>query len=168
MKLILISSPHGVSHEMQIIISLIENGLQIFQVNKPDLSEEEVRNYILQFPEKYQSRIFLHSDFLKFHSLEELQVYKERCEYAFLSPIFDSISKKGYRSTFTDQAALSYAISGKNIIALGGIDEDKIDICRKLGFAGVAVCGAIWNSSSIVEKFKRLKALCEKEKFITV
>jgi thiamine-phosphate pyrophosphorylase len=48
-------------------------------------------------------------------------------------------------------------ISGKQVIALGGIDEDKIEICRALGFSGVAVLGAIWNSTNAVEKFKKIQ-----------
>jgi thiamine monophosphate synthase len=59
------------------------------------------------------------------------------------------------------------AVSGKNIIALGGIDEDKIALVRKIGFIGVAVLGAIWNSKNPVEKFIRIKAKCEKKDIVS-
>ena len=133
MKLIVISSPTPVPNEHEIINSLFEEGLEIFHVHKPDFSKQEIKDFIQQIPSKYHNRIALHSDFPKFHSLEELKAHKEKYDYAFLSPIFDSISKEGYKSKFSHRlhrtsqikSELISAISGKYIIALGGIDEDK-------------------------------------------
>ena len=178
MKLIVISSPTVVPNEQQIINSLFEEGLEIFHINKPSLSKQETEAFIQQIPEKYRKKVFLHSDFPKFHSLQELETFsppkggsRRGAEYAFLSPIFDSISKQGHTSKFSDRMhkflkikpELMNAIQGKNIIALGGIDEDKIALVRKIGFAGVAVLGAIWLSKDPIEKFKRIKAKCEKK-----
>ncbi|TAL61669.1 MAG: thiamine phosphate synthase [Bacteroidetes bacterium] len=167
MKLIVVSSPTPVPNERATINSLFEEGVEVFQIHKPDFSKEEIKNFIQQIPTKYHNRIVLHSDFPKFHSLKELEEYKEKHEYAFLSPIFDSISKNGYKSKFTEnKSELISAISGKKIIALGGIDEDKIEICRELGFTGVAVLGAIWKNDNPIEKFKRIKALCQKKDLV--
>jgi thiamine-phosphate pyrophosphorylase len=169
MKLIVISSPENSSDEIEIVSALFENGLEIFHIHKPNFSKEETKNFIHQIPSKYHNKIFLHSDFPKFHSLEELENYKMKYDYAFLSPIFDSISKVGYKTSHEfheltrNKLEKIRVISGKNIIALGGIDEDKIETCFELGFAGVAVLGAIWNSASPIEKFKRLKLLCHAE-----
>lgn len=171
MKLIVISSFTPVPNEHAIINSLFEEGLEIFHIHKLDFSKEEVNNFIRQIPSMYHNKIFLHSDFPKFHSLEELENHKEKYEYAFLSPVFDSISKKDYKGKFSHRlhgfsqikSELISAISGKKIIALGGIDEDKIEICRELGFAGVAVLGAIWESKNPVEKFKQIKEKCQKK-----
>jgi hypothetical protein len=167
MKLIVISPPSVVSNEHQIVNSLFENGLEIFHIHKPDFSKQESNNFIQQIPSKYYNQIALHSAFPKFHSIQELQGSPPEggswggASYAFLSPIFDSISKREYKSKFLNvKSELISAISGKNIIALGGIDEDKIEICRARGFSGVAVLGAIWNSTNPVEKFKRIKYLC--------
>ena len=171
MKLIVISSSAPVPNEQTLINSLFEEGLENFQVHKPDCSKEEIKNFIQQIPSKYHNKIFFHSDFPKFHSLKELGNYKGKYEYAFLSPIFDSISKAGYKSKFSDRLynfllfhpELINTVNGKNIIALGGIDEDKIELARKAGFAGVAAVGAIWNNKNPVEKFLRIKAKCEKK-----
>jgi len=132
-------------------------------LHKPSLSQEKIKLFVEQIPFRYHNRIALHSDFTKFHSLNELENYKERYEYAFLSPIFDSISKEGYKSKFILQE-LKEKIAGKNLVALGGIDESKIETCRELGFSGVAVLGAIWNSKNPVEKFKQIKRLCHSER----
>ena len=97
-----------------------------------------------------------------FHNIAGLLTDKTHYEYVFLSPVFDSISKKGYGSKFnpsTLQKSLRL-LKCANLIALGGIDEDKIEICRELGFTGAAVLGAIWNSKDPIEKFKRINSLC--------
>ncbi len=171
MKLIVISPPTVFPNEHRVIESLFENGLEIFHIHKPSYSKEETETFIQQIPSKYHNRIALHSHFPKFHSLKELEDCKEKYEYAFLSPIFDSISKVGYKSNFDLQTLQSRVLGTKllkckNIIALGGIDEDKIETVRELGFAGVAVLGAIWNSENPIEKFKRIKEKCQKKDLV--
>jgi thiamine-phosphate pyrophosphorylase len=98
-----------------------------------------------------------------FHSLEEIKQNSKNYEYAFLSPVFDSISKQGYKSTF-DKTTLKTQLTELNknveIIALGGIDENNIQQAMELGFDGVAVLGAVWQSENPIEKFKKLAAVC--------
>jgi thiamine-phosphate pyrophosphorylase len=176
MKLIVISSPTPVPNEHEIINSLFKEGLEILHIHKPDLNKEQIKDLIGKIPSAHQKKVFMHSDFPKFHSLQELKEHKGKYEYAFLSPIFDSISKPGYKSKFTHRSHTSLpdkkgfsqiipelitAVRGKNIIALGGIDTEKIELVRKVGFAGVAVLGAVWNSKDPVEKFKKIKSLCQ-------
>ena len=58
---------------------------------------------------------------MSLHSLQELSEDLQGLDYAFLSPIFDSISKPGYTAAF-DAEALRHALSKATcpIIALGG------------------------------------------------
>ena len=58
---------------------------------------------------------------ISLHSLDELSEDLHGLEYAFLSPIFDSISKPGHNAAF-DSDALRKAVSAAAcpIIALGG------------------------------------------------
>lgn len=58
---------------------------------------------------------------MSLHSLQELSEDLQGLDYAFLSPIFDSISKPGYTAAF-DAEALRDALSKATcpIIALGG------------------------------------------------
>ena len=165
MKLIIISSPTNVPNEHEIINSMFEAGMECFHVHKPSFSEEEIKNYIQKIQAKNHNKITLHSNHLKFHSLKELEDCKEEYDYAFLSPIFDSISKSGYKSKFDLQELKknlfhSTDAMGGKAIALGGIDEDKIEIANELGFDGVAVLGALWINKNPVEKFKRLLKIC--------
>lgn len=80
------------------------------------------------------------------HSLDEVAA-STGMEYCFLSPIFDSISKSGYASNFTNEVLLQARKDGiinKNVIALGGITVDKISQVREYGFGGVAILGSAW------------------------
>lgn len=170
MKLIIITPPKNEKGEISTIKSLFEHGLECLHVRKPELSKDEIEDYINEIPAIYHSKVVLHSDYPKFHSLEELKGYTGKAEYAFLAPVFDSISKTGHKSPFTDRLynflrfdpELHKAIKNKKIIALGGVDEDKIDLLRKTGFYGVAILGALWQAKDPLAKFLRLKAKCEK------
>ncbi len=99
-----------------------------------------------------------------FHSLQELEENKKKYEYTFLSPVFDSISKDGYKSNFNFQELQNSPLlrrgAGGEVFALGGIDSDKIEIVNELGFDGVAVLGAVWLSNDPIEKFKQLQEIC--------
>lgn len=56
-----------------------------------------------------------------FHELSQLQGEYGALDYAFLSPIFDSISKKGYVAAFDHQTlAHKVACSSVPLVALGG------------------------------------------------
>ena len=98
------------------------------------------------------------------HSLAEVETYKPSCDYLFLSPIFPSLSKEGYGSGFSleELRAARNIIDGK-VIALGGIDPERIRQLSDLPFGGVAVLGALWGSApsldtaeSIIRQYKRM------------
>jgi thiamine-phosphate pyrophosphorylase len=101
-----------------------------------------------------------------FHSVEEILACDYNYEYAFLSPIFDSISKKGYTSKFNQSELKSFlSTHGKKmeLIALGGINEETVHQAIDLGFDGIAVLGAIWNSKNPVKHFVNMHKLLEYE-----
>ena len=83
-----------------------------------------------------------------FHSLGEVKRKNEHIDYAFLSPVFDSISKKNYKCRF-DYVELKEVLPQANtrIIALGGCKADNLKQVKQLGFSGAAVLGAVWNSA---------------------
>lgn len=81
------------------------------------------------------------------HSVEELNEEKKNYDYVFLSPIYSSISKSNYDSNLNHSEIMeALPSSQQNVFALGGIDIDKLSDCRSMGFSGVALLGAIWNS----------------------
>jgi thiamine-phosphate pyrophosphorylase len=85
---------------------------------------------------------------------------KNEYDYLFLSPIFDSISKNGYKSIYSGeelQDASNRGIIDDKVIALGGVKLDKIEYLRKLHFGGVAMIGGIYNRK-VLEKLDHLHA----------
>ena len=76
-------------------------------------------------------------------------MYKDDYDYLFLSPIFNSISKQGDMSSFSDAELLQASKEGvidRKVIALGGVTFDKIPYLKDLNFGGVAMIGAIYNT----------------------
>ena len=81
------------------------------------------------------------------HSFEEVMKYKNDYDYVFLSPIFDSISKVGYKSAFTEKMlkdASSKGIIDDKVVALGGVNFDKIPYLKALNFGGAAMMGGVY------------------------
>lgn len=93
-----------------------------------------------------------------FHSLAEIARAKRTFDYVFLSPVFDSISKKGYRSAFDREELSAFLEKHQNIVALGGVDLKNIRQIIKMGFAGAATLGFIWESKDPVKTYFQLRS----------
>jgi len=101
------------------------------------------------------------------HSTGEIQKYADTFDYIFLSPVFDSISKDGYTSAFQlgELKIFFEDYNGKaGILALGGINSARITDIKDVGFHGVALLGAIWNSRNsgkAIDEFVKVSELWE-------
>ncbi|MDE6558551.1 MAG: thiamine phosphate synthase [Muribaculaceae bacterium] len=71
-----------------------------------------------------------------------------RLHYVTLSPIFDSISKTGYKSAFSisDLATIIPSLP-IDVIALGGVRTKNFPLLKSLGFKGAAMLGHFFNNS---------------------
>jgi len=96
------------------------------------------------------------------HHIDDLKILGHLFDYVFLSPIFDSISKKDYKAAF-DLETLSPILKSMpvKVIALGGVTEGKMKTIRELGFSGAAVLGAVWNEEDPVKAFHQIKKAAE-------
>lgn len=88
------------------------------------------------------------------HSVEDFKNLSENFNYAFLSPVFDSISKPGYQ-------AVKFELGIQNnkttkLIALGGINETNCNTAYDMGFDGIALLGFIWNNENPIKKFSKI------------
>jgi thiamine-phosphate pyrophosphorylase len=94
-----------------------------------------------------------------FHSLDDILIEKRRFEYAFLSPVFSSISKEGYQPCLNIQQIKDFLAHPVPfpLVALGGITDKNIMEVRDMGFNGAACIGYIWESQNPVEQFAKLK-----------
>jgi thiamine-phosphate pyrophosphorylase len=199
--LIVITSPHSLPYETELITSLFNSGLEILHLRKPDANKEKYERLLSSIPEKFHNNIVLHEYFeladaynikgihlnkrnpdfhgnkkiaisKSCHSLDELQKI-DLFEYVFLSPVFNSISKKGYSSGFTHQELLDASNSGlinEKVIALGGIDASSIPVLKMYSFGGIALLGTIWETAlpafserealeSVTQRFMEIKKL---------
>lgn len=93
------------------------------------------------------------------HSVEDLEMLNDVFEYAFLSPVFDSISKPDYKAVQFDLSSSSESRKVK-VIGLGGIKSSNYQEAMKMGFYGVALLGSIWNNPTGLEEFHKIMELC--------
>ena len=175
MSLIAITRPEFYVEEIRQIIDRLENGVDVLHIRKPNATAEELEHLVVARV-KDRDRIVLHDHFelaVKYslrgvhlnsrnsdvprdfcgtvsrscHTVAEVLHYKDECDYVLLSPIFDSISKEGYRAAFTIAELESLRDRGvidSKVYALGGISADKLQIVKDLGFGGAAMLGAMW------------------------
>lgn len=83
------------------------------------------------------------------HSIQEFNALDKVWNYAFLSPLFQSISKPGYgrfESVFTE--IRNKENDSVALIGLGGIDYQNLESVFKIGSDGVALLGSIWNQGN--------------------
>ena len=152
MKTIAITLPHFFAGEAEAINRLFAEGsIDLLHLRKPDSTIEECRQLIDKINPEYYNRIVVNDHFAlcakyhlhgvhlnrrnptpppchqgsiscSCHSLEEVVKRKPKLNYVFLSPIFDSISKQGYRSAFDDatlKKASAEGIIDQKVVALG-------------------------------------------------
>ena len=100
-----------------------------------------------------------------FHSLEDLKDIGYSYPYVFLSPVFDSISKVGYKANF-DLSRLAEQLQGirqqnksvTKVIALGGINAQNISLLKPAGFSGAALLGAVWQNENPAKAFIQINS----------
>ena len=178
MKLIAITKPYCENDEAAFIRRLFESGFDIVHLRKPEADVNYCRALLEQLTEEERTKIVVHDyhilyeefslkgihinknvttlpkDYQGFktrscHSFEEVVKYKNDFDYVFLSPIFDSISKVGYKSAFTEEMlkeASDKGIIDEKVVALGGVTFDKIPYLKELNFGGAAMMGSLVGS----------------------
>ena len=178
MKKIAITLPDFIPCEAQAIVRALRSGYDRIHLRKPGSTIQDMAALIMKIPTGYRQFISLHDHLglavehglggvhlnARFpekpsgfnglvsrscHSIDEVAACKEACDYVFLSPVFDSISKEGYCSGFTSaqiRQARDCGIIDSKVYALGGITPEKADILEEMGFGGGAMLGYVWKS----------------------
>ena len=175
-NLVIISEPGFFSGEAEALRRLLD-GLECrVHLRKPGSAEEDMRRLVESLPEELRPRLTL-QDHLRLapeygvggvhptsrfpeippcwrglvsrscHSLDEVAACQD-ADYLFLSPIFDSISKSGYRSAFTDAQLRSASEIDGHVYALGGVRPENFPLLKEYGFGGAALLGHVWRDCS--------------------
>ncbi|MCQ2213930.1 MAG: thiamine phosphate synthase [Bacteroidaceae bacterium] len=137
---IVITLPYFLDGEGELIVRHLHQ-IEYVHIRKPESTERELENLIMQIPQEYHPRLVLHDHHglaakhgiggihlnsrnplppagwtgrvsRSCHSIEEVKEWKAKCDYVSLSPIFDSISKSGYNSAFSKEELLTYSSQG--------------------------------------------------------
>lgn len=90
------------------------------------------------------------------HSLDTYNELPDFFEYAFISPVFDSISKPGYQAVPFDLSKRNTEKQVK-LIGLGGIHSANIHDAMEMGYDGFAVLGSVWESEEPVKAFQKIR-----------
>lgn len=173
-RLIGISPERGVKDEQRRIVEFLDNGIDLFHIRKPFLTQEQIRYYLDEFPLEIRDRLTIHnypdlalefglggvhfnlsSPFIKpiygdkrksysCHNIKEMLESRDIFDYVFLSPIYNSISKKGYKSKFNLNDLKESGLINKKVIALGGIREENFAELKNIGFGGAALLGSLF------------------------
>ena len=95
-----------------------------------------------------------------FHSWQEVRDNERPYGYVFISPVFDSISKAGYKAAIDLQqcaAVRQEVIKARGycpqIIGLGGVGAEQVRILQANGFDGAALLGSVWGAEDVVGAF---------------
>ncbi|MCM1522709.1 MAG: thiamine phosphate synthase [Muribaculaceae bacterium] len=165
--LIAITPPVPLPNEGARITNLLLHGFDRVHLRHPDESEGTIEEIILGIPTCLRDRISIHDRFElaqryglggvhlnhrnplppegwkgtishSCHSIEEV-VDSLGLDYVTLSPVFDSISKPGYKAV-----SFGPLPTGIPVIALGGVTPDKIPVLKQLGYSGAAMLSAAW------------------------
>ena len=126
-------------------------GIHLQEQPRIDL-EDNLKSYT----DSYKSKGFKVSS--SFHDPEVLNRCEIDFEYHLLSPVFSSISKKGYEGKGFDVNHIQ-----KKIIGMGGVNASTIPDVLKLGYYGIGVLGGVWNTENPIESFKEIKRHYEEE-----
>lgn len=177
MRIIAITLPYAVDGEVAIVRRLLADGIYALHLRKPESDIDYCRRLLRQLTASERARIVVHdyatlyeefslrgihtnrniaqlpdgysgSRSRSCHSIREVARYKGEYDYLFLSPIFDSLSKPGYRSAFSHEELLEASREGiidQRVFALGGVSPDRLPYLESLHFGGAAMSGAIYH-----------------------
>ena len=164
LDLLHIRKPFISSEEMADFIQKIDSGFhsqlvlhshhhlaEDFDISRLHFREIDRRNDLHQ---SYKDKIISTS----VHDIETFNELGNEWEYAFVSPVFPSISKKGYGE---NSIILNDIIRRENskvkLIALGGINENNIHEVFNNDIDGVALLGAIWENNNPIQIFRKCR-----------
>jgi len=89
------------------------------------------------------------------HSVKDFNSLSSDYEYAFLSPVYASISKENYfpKTNLLEDIKQRTNFDSK-MVALGGIHSGNIEVTLQNGFDNIALLGTIWNNDHPTKQFK--------------
>lgn len=174
METIAITPPYFYPHEAEAITAMLRWGeVSRVHLRKPGCEAESMAALIARIPSELRGRISLHDHHelaatygvggvhlnsrnpqapdgwtglvsRSLHSVDELRAHAADYDYVFVSPVYPSISKPGYKPQFTVDELRPYL--GNRVYALGGVTPARLAELEAAGFGGAAMLGALWRA----------------------
>jgi len=145
---ILFSYPGELKNEIELINHILsEEGWDKFHLRKPNWSEKKTMELFNSLNKEVKQKTVIHQKFKgSCHSFAEVEKVDEILEYCFLSPVFDSISKEGYKANFDKKELKAFLQKERKVkvIGLGGVTDANFSELTELGFDGGAFLGSVW------------------------
>ncbi|UII25097.1 thiamine phosphate synthase [Fulvivirga maritima] len=192
MQVVIITHERNCEGEIDTVKEILDQGLHL-HIRKPHYSDSELSNYLEQLPKECRSQMVLHGNVqlaeafqlggfhLKstqehklasnwsgslsrsFHTWKALKSYQWPLSYAFLSPVFNSISKQNYKAQFDHEQLKKELTKDSNIpvLALGGVTVDLLRTVVEMGFAGAALLGEVWTKPTVKERLQIIHQIKE-------
>jgi len=169
-ELIVITAPVILPDEIRQIVDLFDAGLSTLHVRKPGLTAHAVAGMIEQIPEQFHHRLVVHhhDELLQYFKLKGIHGVRKKIasvtrslslhhwsecadipsyiDYVLVSPVFDSLSKRGYAGNPLLHQKPEMPLHYK-LIAMGGVTPVNIEQLLKEKWDGAAILGCIWNDA---------------------
>lgn len=191
--LAVMTEPVAFAREAEYLEGLLEAGVAKLHLRKPRAERWELEALLERLAPRWASRLVIHGPHelaarygvpqihgsagligsaaagelpvisTSVHSWEELKALPPGLAYAFISPLFDSISKPGYGA---NKALLRQPPGPLPCmpVGLGGINADTIGEMIRYGWKGAAVLGWIWERpEDAVRRFEQLKKIIDEQ-----
>lgn len=179
--------PGSVVGEVECLEGLLEAGVERLHLRKPEMGVVELERLLERLAPRWAQRLVLHyqpglavrygipqvhgplglgdgTDLrvsTSVHSWEEFDALPSGLAYAFISPLFDSISKQGYLAN-TGLLQIPSANLPCRPIGLGGVGAETIGEMVRRGWKGAAVLGYIWGEPrEAARKYEQLKRIID-------
>lgn len=172
MKLIAITLPEFFRDEPEAVCRLLDAGWARVHIRKPGASAHMIAEFIEGIPSCYRSRLSLHDHFelagpmgvgglhlnsrnpvppagwsgvmsRSCHTVKEAED-SSALDYVMLSPVFDSISKPGYKSRFSPSGLSQQGLPLEKVCALGGVTAARLPQLVRAGFGWAAMLSQAW------------------------
>jgi thiamine-phosphate pyrophosphorylase len=177
--------PGSFPREADYLQGLLEAGVERLHLRKPEMGPRELEGLVAQLAPRWASRLVLHYQpelaerfgipqihgpvkmgegtglrvSTSVHDWEEFKQLPPRLEYAFISPLFDSISKRGYLAN-AKLLSIPEGVLPCRPVGLGGVGAGTIGELVRRGWTGAAVLGWIWEEpEKAVQRFGQLKKM---------
>lgn len=187
--MILISTENTLQNEIKTLHQLFDAGLTHFHIRKPGYTLKETSDYLKKIDSAFHPYcVVYHEELLESfdlrgvhqkstarnaillkesqslststHSMTEFNSLADGYQYAFLSPLFPSISKKGYTPEIADISLETRTNFKTRLIGLGGITVTHIpEILKKVD--DIALLGHIWMHNNPVNQWKECQQLVQ-------